>query len=658
VTVQEAMLTLEAEPAGHGLELRTLALAALSYVLPHAETEQAPEARFLQQHALSAAPNVNAWLSEIDAALHAPHPADYTLVRVAAALELKPIELLSVVLAASCEADVMVGRAIAHLQAPLGSSRPTLSLLAAAYASLVDRTEQPLDVLAGGNALRTGLLVLHDETTPLPERAVSVPLHLCRAFAGSDGDVPGTSIGVSGDAVVPLPPSISSEAQRQAYALCAAPHRVLVLRTGGAAEGRAVAEAIAGAMGRRPLFIEGDARPGLGAWCIARQLLPVFVIEVAPGEHKRVPTLAGYDGPVLALTGPDGSIDSAAGAAPGWRLPVPPVDERRALWQHAVTDAAGAEELARHHRHAAGRITQLTRLAGHRAALNGRETILSDDVVLASRAGEGTGLDALAQLVPDNIDDDALVLSPSVALEMQRLLLRCRARDGLTDGLGASAATRYTPGVRALFVGPSGTGKTLAAAWLATRLGLPLFRVDLASITSKYIGETEKNLAQLLARAEQSEVVLLFDEADSLFGKRTDIKEANDRFANAQTNYLLQRIESFDGIALLTSNSRARFDPAFGRRLDAIIDFPMPGPDERRNLWRSHLGNAHSLNAGDLNRLAAAAHLSGGNIRNVVLFAAVLARGHDRLISYADVLEGVLAEYRKLGKQLPAELKA
>src|SRR5262249_57421353 len=115
---------------------------------------------------------------------------------------------------------------------------------------------------------------------------------------------------------------------------------------------------------------------------------------------------------------------------------------------------------------------------------------------------------------------------------------------------------------------------------------VPLYRVDLASVTSKYIGETEKNLAQLLARAEQAEVVLLFDEADSLFGKRTDVNEANDRFANAQTNYLLQRIESFDGITLLTSNSRGRFDTAFSRRLDLVIEFPLPGPEERRALWQ------------------------------------------------------------------------
>jgi SpoVK/Ycf46/Vps4 family AAA+-type ATPase len=275
----------------------------------------------------------------------------------------------------------------------------------------------------------------------------------------------------------------------------------------------------------------------------------------------------------------------------------------------------------------------------------------------AAWVGEGAGLDGLAQPLRDVINDEAMVAPAPLREELGMLLLRCRARDQLVEGLGASARARYRAGVRALFVGPSGTGKTLAAGWLATRLGLPLYRVDLSAVTSKYIGETEKNLAQLLARAEQSEVVLLFDEADSLFGKRTDVKEANDRFANAQTNYLLQRMESFDGITLLTSNSRARFDPAFTRRLDVIIDFPPPGPAERRALWLAHLGASHGLTQRELNRLATAADLSGGAIRNVVLAAAVLVREEGRAVGYADVLCGLAGEYRKQGRQMPVELK-
>jgi SpoVK/Ycf46/Vps4 family AAA+-type ATPase len=195
----------------------------------------------------------------------------------------------------------------------------------------------------------------------------------------------------------------------------------------------------------------------------------------------------------------------------------------------------------------------------------------------------------------------------------------------------------------------------LAAGWLATLLGLPLYRVDLASVTSKYIGETEKNLAQLFAQAERSDVVLLFDEADSLFGKRTEIKDSNDRFANAQTNYVLQRIESYDGIVLLTSNSRSRFDGAFSRRLDMIIEFPAPGPEERRGLWVAHLGVEHRLTAYELNRLAATVDLAGGHIRNVVLTAAVVAQDAGRSIGFADLVVGLVAEYRKLGRQVPVE---
>ena len=150
--------------------------------------------------------------------------------------------------------------------------------------------------------------------------------------------------------------------------------------------------------------------------------------------------------------------------------------------------------------------------------------------------------------------------------------------------------------------------------------------------------------------------MLLFDEADSLFGKRTDVQDANDRFANAQTNYLLQRIESFDGICILTSNSRARFDAAFSRRLDVIVEFAMPGPEERRAIWQSHLGTRHSLEPRDFNQLAVAADVSGGEIRNAVLTAAVAARHAGRPLAYQDVVEGLTGEYRKLGRQLPSEL--
>ena len=223
--------------------------------------------------------------------------------------------------------------------------------------------------------------------------------------------------------------------------------------------------------------------------------------------------------------------------------------------------------------------------------------------------------------------------------------------------MGVTLKSRYQMGVKALFTGPSGTGKTLAAGWLATHLAMPLYRVDLASVTSKYIGETEKNLSQLLGRAEQEDVVLLFDEADSLFGKRTDVKDSNDRFANAQTNYLLQRIESYSGVVILTSNSKARFDPSFTRRLDMMIDFPLPSPEERRAIWLNHLGSFHTLSKGNINQLSVQCDLSGGHIRNVALTAAVIAKHDKRKISMEDVITALTDECHKLGKQISQELK-
>ena len=152
-------------------------------------------------------------------------------------------------------------------------------------------------------------------------------------------------------------------------------------------------------------------------------------------------------------------------------------------------------------------------------------------------------------------------------------------------------------------------------------------------------------------------MILFFDEADSLFGKRTDITDSNDRFANAQTNYLLQRIENYDGIVLLTSNSQTRFDTAFARRIDFVIAFVQPGPEQRRAIWLSHLGERTKVTPAEINQLAALVDFTGGHIRNTVLAAAVRARHEQREILFADLVAAAEAELRKLGRQIPIELK-
>ena len=642
--------------------LYSCGLAALASLLP--DGSSSAEGAFLRAHA-AAALQGGSLRAAAERILESPDVYDAPLLKLAEQLQLRQVELLAVVLAAAVETDLMCGRAIARLQAPVGGSRPTLGLLAAALAEL-EPDRNIIDLLLTGAAARSGLLQLLNDNAPAVERAAAVPGPLCLALSGQDAAWPGTRLGMDNIPETPLPPSCVAEAKRQARALEAATPKVLVLRSGSMAEARAVAREVAAALGGRPLFIElehttGQSKdpasiPGVGPLLLLRRLVPVFCYELGPGDRRIVPETPGYTGPLLVLCGHEGSIEAYGESPPAWVLSVPRRQERRRLWGLAIGNGELATRLSSEYRHGAGRIAQLGRRVRQRCLLEGRAKPVFGDVAAASWAGEGSGLEALAQPLRDNIPDEALVTGSILREELSRLLLRCRSRENLIEGLGASALARYRPGVRALFTGPSGTGKTLAAGWLSTQLGLPLYRADLASVTSKYIGETEKNLAQLLARAEDAGILLLFDEADSLFGKRTEVKESNDRFANAQTNYLLQRIETFDGIALLTSNSRARFDPAFCRRLDMIIEFPLPGPEERRLLWLSHLGGHHRLSPRELNQIAAAADLAGGHIRNAVLTAAVLAQAARRPIEYDDICIGLTDEYRKLGRQVPHEL--
>ena len=584
---------------------------------------------------------ISAWLAD-------PPAADHSLHALAAHEALSLPETLAAALSSAAELVPMAARALIWLQHPVGGARPTVGLVA----SLCERLGEPhaLALLAEGGARRIGLLQLEPEERPLCERNIRTPLALVMALAGYQGRFDGVS---EADQTLPmLPDSTLAAARSQAAGLSEDGARVLVLRSAVAGEARAAALAVAVASGRSPAYFEGEPPPGLGPWLWLQNRLPVLQVALAPGERRRLAEIPGYDGPLLVATGLEGSIEGP-GAVTQWRVPVPPAEERARLWRAALGETAAVDCLAAHHRHGAGRIAELGQAARSAAARLGEAPDVAH-VAQVARCGVGADLGALAELLADDIPDQALVLAPAQRQALDSLVARCRLRDTLAAPLGLAARARYKPGVRALLVGPSGTGKTLAAGWVATRLGLPLYRVDLASVTSKYIGETEKNLAELFGRAEHAEVVLLFDEADSLFGKRTDVKDSNDRFANQQTNYLLQRIESFEGITLLTSNSRARFDSAFTRRLDAIIEFLAPGPVERRALWLAHLSEANTLDAVALNRLAANCDLAGGHIRNVVLGAAALAGAKGQALGEAELGAALAAEYRKLGKQMPA----
>ena len=245
-----------------------------------------------------------------------------------------------------------------------------------------------------------------------------------------------------------------------------------------------------------------------------------------------------------------------------------------------------------------------------------------------------------------------LVLPATVAAHLREVESHVRLRGGVYDEWGYDALVPLGQGVAALFAGPSGTGKTMAAQVLARSLDMELYRVDLAGVVNKYIGETEKRLRQVFDSCERANVLVLFDEADALFGRRMQVKDAHDRFANIEIDYLLQRVERFDGTVILASNRKSDLDPAFLRRLRFIVDFVEPGPVERRQLWQRALiatspTGASLLDPIDLDAVATRLALTGADIKNAAIGAAFRARDEDRRISTTDVIAAVRRELAK-----------
>src|SRR6185295_8474188 len=254
------------------------------------------------------------------------------------------------------------------------------------------------------------------------------------------------------------------------------------IRAGGAQRSPARGE---GGLGGRPLFLEGDPPAGLGPWLWLAAAIPVICAELAPGDRRRLKEIPGWSGPLHIAAGPDGSFERDGDTLPVWRVPVPSAAERAKLWQITTGNAELGERLGPAHRHACARIAELARAGRYHAEISGGTRIGPDEIAAAARSGTGGDLGMFAELLPEPIPDEALVLPAAIRCELESLTVRCLGRDALADGLGPASRARYRPGVRALLVGPSGTGKNLAAAWLATRLGLPIYRVDLASVTSK-----------------------------------------------------------------------------------------------------------------------------------------------------------------------------
>jgi hypothetical protein len=383
----------------------------------------------------------------------------------------------------------------------------------------------------------------------------------------------------------------------------------------------------------------------------------------ADGRHLRQAEeflwdrLRDFKQPVLLL-GPPAAFLQVPRHVTLWRVEIdtPDFDARRAAWNALVGKYASESEstrLADAFHFGPLRIQQTVNLATGLAALrdpaNAQPT--TGDLLDAGRSLTAPQVGGLVVQMKPRYTWDNIVLPPDKLRQLRSIAAWVRFRRQVHEEWGFGHKLSRGKGLNVLFTGPSGTGKTMAAEILAHELSLDLLQIDLSSVVSKYIGETEKNLSAIFREAEQSQALLFFDEADSLFGKRTEMKDAHDRYANIEVNYLLQRVELYEGIVVLATNLQRNIDDAFLRRIKEVVDFPFPDDKLRARIWRAHFpSEAPMADDIDFDFLASQFKLTGGNIKNIVLNAAFLAAEEGRSIKMSDLILGTKSELRKEGK--------
>ncbi|KRA60346.1 hypothetical protein ASD79_08920 [Caulobacter sp. Root655] len=436
------------------------------------------------------------------------------------------------------------------------------------------------------------------------------------------------------------------------------PGRLIVVR-GPAHNGRkTLVGGVARALGLGLLRIDAAGLADEAHWRLCGALarlwgaMPLVELALVPGESRTLPSLPLWDGPIAVVMGPTGGVACADGRPIlTLELSAPDAQARARHWREASPGGAPAERrrLAEDFHLTSGAIRRAAAAAEGYAALDRRADLTADDVRQAVRGLHDARIETVAARVRAEGGLGRLALERTARLELESLIARCRHREALAvaagDGPGAA-------GVRALFSGPSGSGKTLAAQLVAAELGKDLYRIDLASAVSKYIGETEKNLDRAFAAAEDLDAMLLLDEGDALMARRTDVGNANDRYANLETNFLLQRIETFRGILLVTTNAAERIDKAFARRMDVVVPFRAPDEARRYEILERHLGD-HAASDELLQEIACRCALSGGQLRNVALHARLLALSGDRPLDDEALRSALLREYRKTEAQCP-----
>jgi hypothetical protein len=383
---------------------------------------------------------------------------------------------------------------------------------------------------------------------------------------------------------------------------------------------------------------------------LARRALVITGLEADHPKRETALALAGETVGPIFLAGDDAALAGLPDVRPALRLPVPPLSpaDRRSAWRAALPAAAedgeAVERVARQFHLGTAAIRRAAALQA-----GGSASGLWDAARQAARPRMG----GLAQVIEPQARWDDLVLPARDEAALRAIAAFVRQRHRIYDDWGFAERQSRGLGIAALFAGVSGTGKTLAAEVLAAALELDLYRIDLSAVVSKYIGETEKNLRAVFDAADRGGAVLLFDEADALFGKRSEVRDSHDRYANIEVGYLLQRMEAYRGLAILTTNQRSALDEAFLRRLRFVVEFPFPGAEDRARIWRRSLPPRLPMRGVHIERLSQL-NLAGGHIRNIAVAAAALAADGDEPLSMQHLLAATRTEYSKLERPLSA----
>jgi hypothetical protein len=588
--------------------------------------------------------------------------ADLRLRRMALTFDLTESELDLLLIALAPDLDSRFERLYGYLHDDVSRRRASIGLWLE-LCGLEATSTAAWRRLMPDAALQAGRLVVVEEAErPFLTRALRVPDRVTSFLLGDDAPDPALR-----DLVYDCRPAADASRSPLTTSLSGGCRLAYVRERSGTAAPPIAAGAL------------GGARLGVVALDL-RRLRPdddVATLAALAAREARLVSAGVVAGPLEALAGRDATairvfaelpvttvLHGHGTWDPTWSRQVPyrceaeasDPDQRASLWAAELNGQGGAGMDA-------GSVTRPFRLTGDQVRRAARSALLqataagrpvgADDLRAGARAQNAAGLERLAQRIEPAVGFDDLVLPASVLEHLRDLTVRARHRELVLTRWGMAGASSRRRGLTALFAGASGTGKTMAAEVLALEMGLDLYVVDLASVVDKYVGETEKNLDRIFAEAESVNGVLLFDEADALFGKRSDVSDAHDRYANVEVAYLLQRMELFEGIAILATNLRSNLDEAFARRLDMLVDFPEPEAQDRLRLWQRCLGTTAPRAADlDLDFMAHAFRLSGGNIRNIVVSAAYAAAEEQTPISMGHLVRATEREYRKLGRMV------